>query len=140
MKLVSEELRKGNIVRIDNDFLHISGINGNKLYFGNIDWDIKNAHPVPISEQWLNKLHWDPATENSGTLPCFKKSDYTIARWSNKSWKFWIGTMDISNSPQYLHQLQNLYFDLCGEVLIKNELILTEMRFNLLRELHEKKI
>jgi hypothetical protein len=74
--------------------------------------------PIPLTEEWLLKFGFYKTTENAGNLICYKKGKYTIAKWLKNKWQFWINTTDLYNSPQYVHQLQNLFFCLCGEELM----------------------
>ena len=74
---------------------------------------INNFKPIQLTEELLLRMGFEKATENAGNLICFKKSGkYTIAKWINNKWQFWINTVDLYNSPQYVHELQNLYYSL----------------------------
>ena len=112
----AKELRIGNYVEINApiidkniriDIYHISELKHNKNFF----------KPIPITEEILLKCGFYKTTENAGNLICFKKGKYTIAKWINNKWQFWINTISLYNLPQYLHQLQNLYFALTGKEL-----------------------
>lgn len=76
--------------------------------------EMSNCDFIPITDEWLLRLGFEATTENLGNLPCFKKGKYTIAKWGKDKWQMWIKTVDLEKSPQYVHQLQNLYLSLTG--------------------------
>jgi len=114
-----KEARAGNLVMYDNRLFQIESIsrslpclNTDEFGIGVVDWN--NIQPISLTPEILEKcgfvmhktsqlwrtynfyLHHYLVSDNEY---CFKYSDFT------------------SSSIQYLHQLQNLYFALCGEEL-----------------------
>jgi len=110
------ELRIGNNLQDNGSLIEVCV--GMLNYLGqNEDNDIK---PIPLTEEWLLKLGFEEGKENAGTLKCFRKGKYTIAKWIGDKWQFWMNTVDVYNSPQHVHQIQNLYFALTNtELTIK---------------------
>jgi hypothetical protein len=126
-----KELRIGNLVECFGT-REVIAIKKNKIKVQHeskkghfiIEWvpiDSLSLKPIPLTEEWLLKFGFYKTTENAGNLICFKNGKYTIAKWINDKWQFWISTIDLYNSPQYVHQLQNLYFALTNEELIIKE-------------------
>ena len=112
--MIPTELRLGNLVRY-NDMTTVDiEVDIEDLILIKEQLDGCTYSPIPLTEEWLIKLGFESGTDNNGTLPVFRKGKYTFARWGRNKWQFWINTVDIYNSPQYVHQLQNLYFALTG--------------------------
>ena len=72
---------------------------------------------IPLTEEWLLKFGFYKSIENAGNLECYKKGSITVAKWINNKWQVWIDSKDLRKSPQYIHQLQDLYHALTGEEL-----------------------
>ena len=128
----SKEIRVGNYVFDSaNKILHIDWFENDKACMRMMVNDIqvhpltdyiKYLRPIPLSDLWLLRFGFEKSIENDETLPCYKKGKYTVALCLKNKWQFWIRTVDIYNSPQYVHQLQNIMFDLTGEELkLKDE-------------------
>jgi len=110
----ANELRIGNLV---HDNFDIS--KPNKLTKISIDDFIaignncNNYHPIPLTEEWMVKfgfyrLKYESYTFGNGKIGVYfdgKQLLYDIAK------------------IKYVHQLQNLYFALCGQELVLNETV-----------------
>ncbi len=72
--------------------------------------DTNPVNGIPLTADLLVKCGFREALENAGKLPCFKKGDYTIARWIECKWQMWYKTIDFRRSPQTLHALQNRWW------------------------------
>ena len=122
----ANDLRIGNLVNryFEKKYDFGSSMEWQPIVFNLDDFKLLKCFkhkPIPITEQWLLKFGFYKTTENTGNLICFKNGKYTIAKWINDKWQFWISTIDLYNSPQYVHQLQNLYFALTSEELTIKE-------------------
>ena len=117
----TQELRIGNLVKskLLGTKHKVLGVYKNKIWTDlQESWsDIEDFEPIPLTEECLLKFGFYKTTENAGNLICYKKGKYTIAKWLKNKWQFWINTTDLYNSPQHVHQLQNLYFALTNQEL-----------------------
>lgn len=113
---IAKEIRIGNFMEFNGSFSKATPYTIKGLSTG-----ISVAKPIPLTEEWLVKFGFEKRTENAGILICYKISRYTIARWTENRWQFWIGTVDLYKSPQFVHELQNLYFCLTGQELEVSE-------------------
>jgi hypothetical protein len=146
----ASDLRIGNWVKIKEEFserdipletleFQIEGFNdGSNRYEEGakqiLFWSIKNkvfgtttsgsydieCEPILLTEEWLlkfgfNTTQWD--NFNSHRL-MIGNNDYTIVIYSDGNCE--IGDV-VTCKIKYVHQLQNLYFALTGEELIKEE-------------------
>lgn len=118
--LISEDLRKGNLVRVDNDILEIYGVVDDKLYFKNgwnvVDWSIENAHPIKLNPSWIELFKFDESGWRNDIAVDFYLNEENMwyISYSEKG-KVEIGVgyfiesgLEI-NHMKYVHQLQNLY-------------------------------
>lgn len=69
--------------------------------------------PIPLTEEWLLKFGFDNKF-NKGKISIIPKGKlgYENGRTYFNSWAI------LEKQPDYVHQLQNLYFSLTGEELI----------------------
>jgi hypothetical protein len=121
----ANELRIGNLVLgindipkkiLPNDILEEYQLNIVGEFF---------LKPIPITEEWLlklgatkyngNRFYLD--LEKEGTLQLFWNlgDDYFICEFSSRSTH-----VCYFNDTKYIHQLQNLYFFICGKELMLN--------------------
>lgn len=114
------ELRIGNLVKYKDTSPQIKVIEIEWYFFAE-DHYIKNSTPIPISEEWLIKL---------GFVYIFEFDEY---QYLGSTWfkiqhdnlidgkrDYWFDRENLSSIRiKYVHQLQNLYFALTGEELIK---------------------
>jgi hypothetical protein len=122
--MTAQELRIGNWVMFDNRIFQIDSIaivfptlNTDEFGIGVVDWN--NIKPVTLTEEWLIKFGFDrrgyTSSNGSKLVLHHKEPMYPNGRIYYNSWC-------IKNElPQYVHQLQNLYFALTGEELTLKE-------------------
>ena len=81
--------------------------------------------PIPLTEEWLLKLGFDKEYQKGyiGIDVC--NSDFVLTEplkmgeWqTNYTFQFETGSVPKFKEIKYVHQLQNLFFCLCGEELI----------------------
>jgi hypothetical protein len=130
----AKELRIGNYVYCFDKQTEIDLVHFRDLYEG-IDeegW----YKPIPLTEEWLLKFGFEKKDINKhyrhwkrSDIDFFTLSGFCINKYSNYLviGHYWGGTFSLTQRQglkiQYVHQLQNLYFALCGEELtIKEEL------------------
>ena len=135
MAIKAHELRIGNLVfdhldrvqivaetRADAYICYLS--NGAKLKY-----KLNTTNPIPLTEEWLLKFGFE---NNNFNKECFYKkynqqgsffifSNKTPVAIANKITNpFYYMFGGLAHSLKYVHQLQNLYFVLCGEELKLN--------------------
>ena len=124
----ASELRIGNLVaKFDGTVLEVDSIDRNGFFaslpknivFDNVpilQKDIVNSMlPIPLTEEWLLKFGFEK-TENF----CINKEPLLRYAISSLGLICSIGDNDMGfvyNSILYVHQLQNLYFELTGKEL-----------------------
>jgi len=79
-------------------------------------WEMKDFKPIPLTEEWLLKFGFKKFENyeiyNKGDFQC----DKTQPEQEEEGYWFFIEGYAVN--IKYVHQLQNLYFVLCGEELI----------------------
>lgn len=117
------ELRIGNLVQFKNEFYHIASIGSDETirlkcedsthrsyYHGTIGcYKISWVQPIPLTEEWFVKFGFEKTS-----LHYFKK-DGIIILSEDDFFECLLGSVVVK--LQYVHQLQNLYFNLTGEEL-----------------------
>lgn len=73
---------------------------------------IRDAKPIPLTEEWLVKFGWELTPLNASFKRYNRKSGFMIIEVYDDN-KFWAEYIYV----KYVHQLQNLYFALTGEEL-----------------------
>ena len=119
----ASELRIGNFIGYNSLLMKVSKISEDDLLVEFAKEEIRlvvipneeGLHPIPLTEEWLLKFGFFKGADSSW---CTEKL--------SKLWVFFIkcdipfggydGDINIP-LPQYVHQLQNLYFVLTGEEL-----------------------
>lgn len=116
--MTTSELRIGNILRVDNDFLPINGIKGDKIYFKDTEWSIENAHEIPLTEELVEKFGFEKCWDSyRGYLsPVYGKQSSRL-RISIEEDYFYHQTNLERIELKYVHQLQNMYFVFTGKEL-----------------------
>lgn len=127
-----KELRVGNIVLYteDNDELPVLKIDGDSktvcldLLLGlNMELNEQDIDPIPLTPEWLERcgcVRCPPSEDRwqyEMELPNNNQLEYdntTLRGWS-------FNGVCLPKDPQYVHQLQNLYFALTGEELAIKE-------------------
>ena len=126
------ELRIGNLIeyRIQDDlddrkdWWEVSKIDATDLCIleSNIDYDFR---PIPLTEEWLLNFGFNKEYQKGyiGIDVC--NSDFVLTEplkmgeWqTNYTFQFETGSVPKFKEIKYVHQLQNLFFCLCGEELI----------------------
>ena len=130
-------------IRIGN-FLSFDFPNGSKLQYRsehiNNDFDgfkfcptinaitLERISGIPISDSWLLKLGFrkiDRKFRHNWIIKCHRSENYYSIQFSEN--KYWLSNSEydawcyVIKDMEYVHQLQNLYFDLTGEEFIVNE-------------------
>ena len=138
----ANELRIGNLVKINNELLPETENEIYKVYGVNAKFDLsfpdssgvvslnhtksiriysqfdEFINPIPLTEEWLLKFGFEKLTDKKNG---FNSNSYTytkgisfIVHLNDKllSVNFWQG-----NEKKYVHELQNLFFVLTGEEL-----------------------
>lgn len=107
------ELRIGNIIKIKDSEIIVSGINERGISPRGIDFiDARNFEGVPLTEEWLTKF--------SFRLFCgsYEKEDVKIFDLADGGFILEDRSGASIGKPfRYVHQLQNLYFEITGEEL-----------------------
>jgi hypothetical protein len=120
-KILPTELRIGNLLDVDGKFWAVGDIVTNpfELFFiENNDYNHSlNAKPIPLTEEWLLKFGFK-YNEDSQENEVYKNGIILLLLRRNPI-RFTLLTTVFSIKLQYVHQLQNLYFALTGEELIK---------------------
>jgi len=87
----------------------------NTKYHECISYDF--VEPIPLTEEWLLKFGFEAELKNAdsknGRFMVYTK--YPITFNTNHGW--WLYSMKLNVQPEYVHQLQNLYYALTGEEL-----------------------
>ena len=115
----ANELRIGNLVSYRNNIVVVSGIVGNTIYykvdnFNDYCFDIniegcKPFEPIPLTKEWLLKLGFD-VNNRPEWIDQLKKYEIICGTTS-----YLKGSENSVHPIKYVHQLQNLHFDLTGE-------------------------
>ena len=81
-----------------------------------IYYQTKHINPIPLTEEWLLKFGFDNKhNKDKFTIILKGKLNYEKGRTYFNSWTI------LEKQPDYVHELQNLYFALTGEELTLNE-------------------
>ena len=114
----ANELRIGNYVI--EDYMSYNGIKQKE-----VEVSFKNlvSHdslkPIPLTEEWLVKFGFDVENKkgNNNDFNVYRKGEFTFN--TNHGW--WFSHNILKLQPQFVHQLQNLYFALIGTELTLNK-------------------
>ena len=135
----ANELRIGNLVEFDNSVGVLDGISIHGEII--LEWkgsiidifieDIELINPIPLTEEWLVRFGFYQSKNKWGnTFHLMNEdgitADFTVEHWTNTKESspyknYWL--IDKLGKPRqyyHVHQLQNLYFALCGEELTLN--------------------
>jgi hypothetical protein len=114
----AKELRIGNLLYNDNVVVTIDA----RTIFD--IWDdagLKKYKPIPLTEEWLLKLGFEKIYESNYRLKFDHKihmeCGYDFSKVEDKSeegFRYFGKYIKI----QHVHQLQNLFYSLCGEELL----------------------
>lgn len=127
----ASELRIGNYIFNRNDQLcKVKELSEDKINAPVIDWPVTGLphKPIELTEEWLIKFGFQNITlkyyqntnlkglylENIDSYLTFDKSEWRLEQ--DDDWRDGGNHHDLLKI-EYVHQLQNLYFALCGEEL-----------------------
>jgi hypothetical protein len=128
-----QDLRVGNLILVDNDIVEVDSITkeGVNVFiddesiitfadFGELDHHIK---PIPLTEEWLLKFGF-VQDENTGRDYMLMIDDYELYLEGYQTYfvPHW-DRMSFKKNIACVHQLQNLFFSLCGEELTLKETV-----------------
>lgn len=114
------ELRIGNYVEWNRGIFKCCQIFNNSVE--NELWckPLNELHPIQLTEEWFLKLGLEKCFSNDYWYSIkFGDKRLLVSILGNVEIKKWDGTMiGFLSICEYVHQLQNLYFALCGEELV----------------------
>lgn len=117
-----QELRIGNYLELpmrDEKVVIVDEVSKDGFIICDVtsnEWPIRDYRPIPLTEQWLKEFGFEIYKDDSS---------YTATLVDFKIWKGQFDKLHIWQYPfyhtdiLYVHQLQNLYFALTGNELIK---------------------
>jgi hypothetical protein len=121
-----QELRIGNYVMQRGETTIVESIK-----FSLNDWQringliYKSCTPIPITEEWLLNFNFELKSMVNGKVLVYRNNMLAVSfNTDNKIISIHIGIQRIDDGKKikYVHQIQNLYFDLTGqELFIKNQ-------------------
>ena len=125
----ANELRVGNLVtyrslkelkvmELLSTFTRVL-IDNNQTDWISVGYDFLD--PIPLTEEWLLKFGFEKTKENFLTYDLGKLSIYMPSFHYKKGRTYFNSWVIIEESPKTVHQLQNLYFCLCGKELELNK-------------------
>ena len=119
-KMKANELRIGNFVYFDKTITHLNCGDLLQIAFEKIINPKATIKPIPLTEQWLKDFEF----EQRGKRNFYVNRPMGLIKM-DKGWG--ICMIDSGNvlfhtfsCIDYVHQLQNLYFELTGKELIKS--------------------
>jgi hypothetical protein len=126
----ASELRLGNWVKIGDTNCIVKSIDLSGVTFCigiKLHSRMNYIKPIPLTEQWLKDFGFIDGGKDDFISPCYSYRIYEDYRYKGITgvkhyyWNFHHNNMDCKTIAElkYVHQLQNLYFALTGEELIK---------------------
>jgi hypothetical protein len=125
--MIANELRIGNFITANgmNVYWPIEGIeiissniSTQSLIYSHNSWrDLSSFEPIPLTEEWL--LNFGFVHDNNLDLYYLKGVQF-ISLCQNITKEYWCdyeSYYGLNIEIKYVHQLQNLYFDLTGQEL-----------------------
>lgn len=112
------ELRIGNYVEVNNyKTIQLENVHNKGCTIGDEQYLISMLRPIPLDDEWLIKFGFEGALldYSFGKLNvCLKdpRGVYKRGRTYYNNWSI------LEKQPEYVHELQNLFFVLTGEELI----------------------
>ena len=112
----ANELRLGNLFIEENSskIISVIGLEKNRIVFDGIFLDKWQAKPITLTDEWLIKFGFIK-TESFAYYNI--NSNLELINISNKYFRAHFMDKPIKKYIQYLHQIQNLYFELTGDEL-----------------------
>ncbi len=115
------EVRIGNLVLYTNKIIEIEGIKKNGLFKGIFSHDFDDCNGIPITIEYLNKFNFK--NDSLGFFYNPKLGSVFLQEPYVNSKHYLVKTNEGSKltSVYFVHQLQNIYYDLTGEQLTLNK-------------------
>ena len=120
---------KKNVVVFGIDVIEISEITHNLIRFKDgINFSVSKIElfePILLTEEWLLNFNFELKSMVNGKVLVYRNNMLAVSfNTDNKIISIHIGIQRIDDGKKikYVHQIQNLYFDLTGqELFIKNQ-------------------
>ena len=115
----AHKLRIGNLFQEQNtkEVIMVTELSQFKIGFSGSFKGEWQAKPIPLTEEWLLKLGFEKTKENFCTYDLSKISIYMPSIYYEEGRTYFNSWVIIEKSPETVHQLQNLFFCLCGKEL-----------------------
>lgn len=117
------ELRIGNYVQwSDEPGVYVPWMHGHWL--GTFNKNYPFPEPVPLTSEWLLKFGFEKTTgltwslSHEKTYSVYRKSDLT---YNEIQAAWWYDGRLLKKQPDFVHEIQNLHYDLTGEELTIQE-------------------
>lgn len=81
----------------------------------------ERTKPIPLTEEWLLKFGFTFRSEIVTGVRFYDFGSFQVKSWNDGSYVLFRKDICLFSDLTYVHQLQNLYFALCGEELILKE-------------------
>lgn len=128
----AEELRIGNYLKENTGYFgyfQVQKVVEDEYIYSESDMGqcqigvgLKGAKPIPLTEEWLIKFGFEREghfTMRLGKFTCSCEEDYIS--------DFCLGDIELFDViPKYVHQLQNLFYALCGRELTVKDAVITK--------------
>jgi len=111
----------GNKIECDIKGMPDKSENGIPIYYHPFTEEINYLNPIPLTEEWLEKFGIDFTSGEEWYYLTFTIKDLLFETSSSIKGFTYNLCCDNQINFQYVHQLQNLYFCLCGEELTIKE-------------------
>jgi hypothetical protein len=115
----ANELRIGNLIILPNG--DIGKISYHEIRLMVVAIEKPDYQPIPLTEEWLLRFGIDFTSEKEWYHLTFTIKDLLFETSSSIKGFTYNLCFDNQINFQYVHQLQNLYFCLCGEELTIKE-------------------
>ena len=121
----AKEIRIGNYLNVfyKGEFkeIHTVEIATFSMFLEGFDLQGIYFEPIPLTEEWLLRFGFEKIIDNEFTLRYELKKDqrfdYFLPKHNLKTFGLRFQGSTFFDVVKYLHQLQNLYFALCGKEL-----------------------
>jgi len=114
----ANELRIGNYVEVENyKIIQLENIHPKGTEKEGEVYLISMLKPIPLTEEWLLRFGFSPMSESEYTLNTYELYGFQLWNKNGDFSEIVFFARDKSIVIRTVHQLQNLYFVLCGEEL-----------------------
>lgn len=126
----AKDLRIGNLVERDGEVYEIVAIHASLVEIQLIktnkrritSFEDKGLTSIPLTEEWLKKFGFVKREANLYTYTeIHKVGVFELSDINGCGYRLWVGSGTTGKDLKYVHQLQNLFFALCGEELTTKE-------------------